>query len=106
MKKKIPVLLIIACLAFSSLGYGEVIQGEIADLAADGFFLKIDAKAGREKAKTELKQILVSPETEFEGSSMTDLRAGDEVLVEVSKTRGKILAAQKVTLDKVDIRNS
>jgi hypothetical protein len=107
MQKRKIVIFMLAFLSYSAVAKGDIIQGEITDLSSAEFSLKVTTKseAAGSQAKISLKQILISSETEFEGTNFDDLRPGDEVLVDVLKSEGKVLSARKVTLDKVDIRD-
>jgi hypothetical protein len=82
--------------------YAEMIQGEIVSLNPTANTLTLMTK---DKDKKEVN-IVVTAVTQFEGlSSLNELTAGDEVVVNAEKSEEdkKIWTAQSVKIDKVKI---
>lgn len=87
---------------FASKGYAETIKGEIKSVTPEGRSFRLI----RQDTRNEV-QIGLSVETKFQGlSSLDELEAGDEVIVEAQKNPGQNQwESDSLTVEKVVIKN-
>ena len=110
--KKTTAFLILAILTFAVPGaYAEQVErvrGEIlaVNLSTPSVAIKVLPETGKEDGKpASVMAVAVAPTTRLQGSSLDELRIGDEILADVVKdAEGKGYTAKVIQIDKVNIR--
>jgi hypothetical protein len=106
MKKGLFLMILLTAFgAVQGVLYAESLQGEVLEVTPSEITLKVSLIDSKEpEAKQETQKILVTPETEFKGTILDELRVGDEILTEGAKNRDGSWTAEIIQIDKVNIR--
>lgn len=100
-------LILLAAFMFfqSSMGYAEIIQGEVISVKPNENTFRVKHPKPLEPSVIEEINIIINPDTKFQGlSAVNELAAGDEVMVDAVQIEGtKRWEANAVQISKVKI---